>query len=714
MAGSIQSKGDGEYPYSAPFSGLNVSVPSILLPPSAQDIQTSPSFTIQRGSIAAPYPYAQSLFNFSLGTGEYLLFVTPSGYLFTNLYIYAFSNEGSPNYWQVVQQVAMPSGYFPNFPSGPTTQPIPFVEANGCIYFSCLEGIARFVEDGATVGLWSVAFYPQFMTIFEETMLCVGTYQVTQNTTPGTPTGTQSTGGSLADGTYYARVTAVFASGTEGPPSNEGSVTVSAGGGTATIDWTWTAVTGAISYNVYIGTASDEENEVFSASTNSFVLSSYTAGSVAAPVMPPLGPLVVAWSSVSDFSSTSVGDFNSNPDTSSGVYGGYDVLTSYSQGTPTGILIIGHSAYVVMTQGIVEIDPSSSGTSSFTFYNWWQENIPVGALMGSTAQWGEFGAFITPDGVVLFTPGGNQAIGLPISPYIRALLKNNSMSQPVSGAMFGETCWNLNSFFYTAYGELHYCANFYFFGIPPVQNTQPYPAVQAASWYSLFLDYNFASQSWAQMQYPPVYCPLYQVIGPPAALSPTQDGIPSQNLLIGASKPEIGNNSTQATIFCIATDVFPKALGYPSQAQSSTGQACKVGFPQTPIAAGHRPATRRVRIEYSWDELSLVTENPGVTMTVTLQGTITQNTGPINGGAVFTTTLYNENVQIILQPPGIVYPPGGTGSLVPELTCSAYADFTLSCENPQVSLSWTDPSAEQRLLIHRVSLIINDTKATMQ
>lgn len=824
MPGALQSKGDGEYPYSAPFTGLNVSIPSILLPSSAQEAQCSPSFSIVRGSIAAPWPYADSLYGFTLGSGEYLLFSTASGYVITNLYVYQIQGVSGGSSWGVVPVAAMPSEAFPSTGNG---NPVPFVESNGCLYFSCQLGIYRYGpgpvtgisalvgtsgslpsqtylisitavvddveshpcaniqvvvpahipprEDGsialtwaavpgassynvyvgtsfgegcdvfssstnsltitsytsgestppAILEAWSVAFAANFLTISNQRMIAVGTSPVSENTTPGTPSGTQGTGGSLADNTYYAIVTAVFPSGTEGPPSSEGSVTVSGGGGTASIDWTWTAVDGAVSYNIYIGTEAGEENVCYSSSTNSYELTSYSTEASTSnpwspsspPIMPPFSPWGIAWSAVSAFSDTSIGIFNSNPNTSNssnaaGVVGGYDVLTSYSQGIPVGIINLGHSFYVQMTQGIVEVDPAQNGTSAFTLYNYWQENIPVGAIPGTVAQYGPISAFVTPDNVDIWIPGQQTQIGAPVMPLIRKLLLNAQL-QGISGAS-----WPLiqnppvNSTFLTIYGELHYVLTFNIYGVPPQQFAPPYPdQISTPQWFGLILDYNFASQSWAQQVTPPLTTQLYQVNGPPL----TTDSfplVPPQSILVGGTQ---ANPDSAPGLIVFGPDVFNQLVWVGDQCQGleSQPQQCQVGFPQTPISPGHRPANRRVRIEYSMDEMTCATQTAAVDMTVSLQGTITQNTGSPGGNGVATTTIQTISKTIQIQPTGVIAAAEGN-PVVPFLTATAYADMVLSLENPQVSLSWTDPSAHQRLLVHRVTLVCNDTKGTFQ
>jgi hypothetical protein len=73
----------------------------------------------------------------------------------------------------------------------------------------------------------------------------------TQLYIPGRPAGTPYTsGGSMADGTYYYVITAV--AGGETVQSDESfSITISGGGGSGSVDLTWTSSPGAESYNVY-------------------------------------------------------------------------------------------------------------------------------------------------------------------------------------------------------------------------------------------------------------------------------------------------------------------------------------------------------------------------------------------------------------------------------------------------------------------------------
>ena len=83
---------------------------------------------------------------------------------------------------------------------------------------------------------------------------------------PAAPTLTAGTGGSLAAGTYYYKVTAVVG-GVETLASPEAHVAVAASG---KVDLSWTAVDGATSYKVYRGTTADTVGLVGSPSGVSF------------------------------------------------------------------------------------------------------------------------------------------------------------------------------------------------------------------------------------------------------------------------------------------------------------------------------------------------------------------------------------------------------------------------------------------------------------
>jgi hypothetical protein len=84
------------------------------------------------------------------------------------------------------------------------------------------------------------------------------------------PTGSASTsGGTLQSGSYYAKIIAVDQYGAMTAPSSESSA-VSVTGPTGSISWSWTAVTGAVSYMIFVGSVSGGQMSYFTSTTNSF------------------------------------------------------------------------------------------------------------------------------------------------------------------------------------------------------------------------------------------------------------------------------------------------------------------------------------------------------------------------------------------------------------------------------------------------------------
>jgi hypothetical protein len=91
---------------------------------------------------------------------------------------------------------------------------------------------------------------------------------------------TSTTGGTLAIGPYFYKVTALTASG-ETTPSGEGTVTTTTATASNTVNWN--PVPGAIGYRVYRGTAAGAENTYFQVGTVSTFLDTGTAGTAATP-----------------------------------------------------------------------------------------------------------------------------------------------------------------------------------------------------------------------------------------------------------------------------------------------------------------------------------------------------------------------------------------------------------------------------------------------
>ena len=86
----------------------------------------------------------------------------------------------------------------------------------------------------------------------------------------GTPTGTpSSSGGTLATGAYFAKIHAVDQWGAVTAASTE-TASVSVTGPTGSIAWAWTAVTGAASYIIIVGSATGNQFVKFTSTTNSY------------------------------------------------------------------------------------------------------------------------------------------------------------------------------------------------------------------------------------------------------------------------------------------------------------------------------------------------------------------------------------------------------------------------------------------------------------
>ena len=88
----------------------------------------------------------------------------------------------------------------------------------------------------------------------------------------GTPTGTPSaTGGSLYTGNFFVKIIAVDAYGGLTLTSTESAAVAVTSAGLGSITWNWTAVTGAVSYKVYVGPVAGGQGSWFFATTNSYV-----------------------------------------------------------------------------------------------------------------------------------------------------------------------------------------------------------------------------------------------------------------------------------------------------------------------------------------------------------------------------------------------------------------------------------------------------------
>ena len=129
--------------------------------------------------------------------------------------------------------------------------------------------------------------------------------------TPGAPTGSLTTGtGSLAAATYYAKVVAVDANGFMTAGGAESAATTLTA--TGEITWSWTAISGAKTYQLWVGTATGAENTfVGSLATTSYTqtatLTSGTmpttnaSGSVLVPGSASVGSLTIPGATVGSY-----------------------------------------------------------------------------------------------------------------------------------------------------------------------------------------------------------------------------------------------------------------------------------------------------------------------------------------------------------------------------------------------------------------------------
>lgn len=85
------------------------------------------------------------------------------------------------------------------------------------------------------------------------------------------PSGTPSnTGGTLLAGAYYAKVVVQDQYGAHTVAGTESALVTVASGSTGSIAWTWTASTGAKSYELWVGSVTGGQLTYFEAATNSF------------------------------------------------------------------------------------------------------------------------------------------------------------------------------------------------------------------------------------------------------------------------------------------------------------------------------------------------------------------------------------------------------------------------------------------------------------
>lgn len=228
--------------------------------------------------------------------------------------------------------------------------------------------------------------------------------KTTQLATPTAATGTgSSTGGTLAAATYYTKIVAVDINGHTTPASSEGSG-VTTTGSTSSIAYTWTAVPGATSYQIWYATTAGAEANYFTSTTNSFTLtttSGATAGTI--PALNSTGSLSVAGPAT--FSSLTVGSINNTPIGN----------TTPSSGAFTTLSATGAATFADMTASSLNgavIGNTSSAAGTFTTLVSTStttlgaviatsiDSTPIGA---STASTGRFTTITATSGTTLTT-----------------------------------------------------------------------------------------------------------------------------------------------------------------------------------------------------------------------------------------------------------------------------------------------------------------------
>ena len=121
-----------------------------------------------------------------------------------------------------------------------------------------------------------------------------GSLTLASLSTASAPTGTPSSnGGTVAAATYYAKIVSVDGAGNLSTAGAE-SAAVTTVGATSSIAWTWTAVSGASSYRIYVATTSGGESSYFTSSINSATQTATAGTPGTAPTANETGTLTAA------------------------------------------------------------------------------------------------------------------------------------------------------------------------------------------------------------------------------------------------------------------------------------------------------------------------------------------------------------------------------------------------------------------------------------
>lgn len=186
-----------------------------------------------------------------------------------------------------------------------------------------------------------------------------------------------------------------------------------------------------------------------------------------------------------------------------GVYTDFDPLLNPQAGfnllgdvpdVITGMAGMGRSACIFRTNGISQMDPngsfSTSGIQPFTFYHLWASVQGVGAFRNSVAQFGQQVLFRSSDNVYLMSlSGGLNAVGTKIqakidSDYDSAIQHTSFHSATIVASLF--TPWYLAGIVEIS-GQLHYLLTF---------NSAQLDSTQNADFVCMVYDYNLSEQSW--------------------------------------------------------------------------------------------------------------------------------------------------------------------------------------------------------------------------
>jgi len=314
-----------------------------------------------------------------------------------------------------------------------------------------------------------------------------------------------------------------------------------------------------------------------------------------------------------------------------GVYTDFDPLLNPQAGfnllgdvpdVITGMAGMGRSACIFRTNGISQMDPngsfSTSGIQPFTFYHLWASPQGVGAFRGSVAQFGQQVMFRSSDNVYLMSlSGGLNAAGTKIQPkidsdYDAAIQHISFISVSVVATINGP--WYLASIIEIS-GQLHYLLTF---------NSPQLDSTINADFVCMVYDFNISEQSWSLWdirQYASqsnanfagmafFTTPIAQILnyssGITAPLSPVSVNSGTGFYLFGAltSVGVISSGTLNPTGQIL--QIVPFNYDFASNPYTATISAVftPLSLPQTTIffrgeviSLGHKISTRRLRIQ---------------------------------------------------------------------------------------------------------------------